>query len=65
MSKPTPPYYHKEESSDVYYWDVYCSKNHYPASGWKKQTLNPEENNATSVRKSSAFKGFLYVFARC
>jgi len=41
MSKPSPPYYYKENSSDAYHWHTNCSKNHYPAPGWKKSYTAP------------------------
>ena len=41
MSKPTPPYYYKEHSSDAYHWERSCSRNHYPAPGWKTSPTPP------------------------
>jgi hypothetical protein len=41
MSKPSPPYYYKEEGSDTYHWERRCSKNKYPAAGWKKSNTRP------------------------
>ncbi len=40
MSKPSAPYYYKE-GSDTYHWETSCSKNHYPAPGWKKTFTRP------------------------
>ncbi len=40
MSKPSPPYYYKEDS-DTYHWETSCRKNHYPAPGWKKSNTRP------------------------
>jgi hypothetical protein len=37
MSVAKAPYYYKEGNpSDAYHWETSCSKNYYPASGWKK-----------------------------
>ena len=41
MSKPKAPYYYKENSSDAYHWETKCSKNKYPAPGWKKSNVAP------------------------
>ncbi len=43
MSKPSSPYYYKESDSDAYHWETSCSKNHYPASGWKKSNTQPSK----------------------
>jgi hypothetical protein len=41
MSDPKAPYYYKESDSDAYHWETSCSKNHYPAAGWKKSNTKP------------------------
>jgi len=41
MSKPSAPYYYKETGSDAYHWEKSCSKNRYPAPGWKKSDRAP------------------------
>ena len=40
MSKPSAPYYYKEEDSDVYHWEK-CHKNFHPAEGWEKTNEKP------------------------
>ena len=40
MSKPKAPYYYKE-GNDTYHWETSCSKNQYPAPGWKKTNEQP------------------------
>ena len=40
MSKPQSPYYYKKDS-DTYHWENSCSKNHYPAEGWVKDSNKP------------------------
>lgn len=40
MLIPKGPYYYKE-SSDTYHWETSCSKNSYPANGWKKVSVKP------------------------
>ena len=37
MSKPKALYYYKKEGSDVYQWELSCSKNHSPKEGWMKK----------------------------
>ena len=41
MSQPKAPYYYKEHGSDAYHWETSCSRNHYPAAGWKKSNTKP------------------------
>lgn len=45
MSKPNPPYYFIENKidSDTYHWESNCSKNHYPAKGWVKDSHQPSD----------------------
>lgn len=63
MSTPSAPYYYKE-GSDTYHWETSCSKNHYPATDWKKRMFvrrrnsaranklkQPLSTNATQIRK--------------
>lgn len=40
MSRPSAPYYHKEDS-DTYHWESSCSRNNYPGPGWKKTDTPP------------------------
>ncbi len=40
MSTPKSPYYYKEER-DAYHWETSCSRNYYPATGWKKSEKPP------------------------
>jgi len=50
MSIPSAPYYYKE-GSDTYHWETSCSKNNYPAQGWKKTNSRPSQrNSAMSAR---------------
>lgn len=52
MSKPKAPYYYKENSSDAYHWELSCSNNHYPASGWKKSDNPPRGREQCNQCKS-------------
>jgi hypothetical protein len=38
---PKPPYYYRAEGSDTYHWEKSCSRNHYPAPGWKVSNTKP------------------------
>jgi len=40
MSKPSSPYYHKNDS-DTYHWETSCHLNNYPAKGWEKTDTKP------------------------
>jgi len=52
MSKPSAPYYYKENSSDAYHWEILCSKNHYPDPGWKKSDTAPSGREQCNECKS-------------
>jgi len=52
MSKPSAPYYYKENSSDAYHWETSCSKNNYPAPGWKKSYTPPAGREQCNECKS-------------
>lgn len=41
MSNPASLYYYKETGSDAYHWEKSCSRNHYPAAGWKASQSKP------------------------
>ncbi|HWR82761.1 MAG TPA: hypothetical protein VN285_05635 [Candidatus Deferrimicrobium sp.] len=46
MSKAKPPYYFKDDPTvDNYHWETSCSKNNYPAPGWKKSDTLPSGKN--------------------
>ena len=51
MSKLNAPYYYKEDS-DTYHWEKSCSKNHYPAPGWKKSETKPRGKEQCNECKS-------------
>ncbi|MFQ5730095.1 MAG: hypothetical protein ACE5GN_07020 [Waddliaceae bacterium] len=51
MSRPAAPYYYKE-GSDTYHWESSCSKNHYPAQGWKKVYSAPSGKEQCNECKS-------------
>jgi hypothetical protein len=51
MSKPSPPYYYKEDS-DTYHWETSCRKNHYPDPGWKKSNTKPAGREQCNECKS-------------
>ncbi len=52
MSTPSLPYYYKERGSIVYHWETSCSKNHYPAPGWKKSDARPSVREQCNECKS-------------
>ena len=53
MSKPSPPYYYKEKNGrDTYHWETSCSKNYYPAPGWKKSNDKPSGKEQCNECKS-------------
>jgi hypothetical protein len=49
MSTPSAPYYYKE-GSDTYHWETSCSKNHYPAPGWKKTNSQPSKEQCNECK---------------
>jgi hypothetical protein len=49
MSAPSAPYYYKE-GSDTYHWETSCSKNHYPAQGWKKTNTRPSKEQCNECK---------------
>lgn len=51
MSKPSPAYYYKE-GSDTYHWERSCSKNHYPAPGWKRTNTRPSRKEQCNECKT-------------
>jgi len=51
MSNPSAPYYYKVDG-DTYHWETSCSKNHYPADGWKKTWEKPSGKEQCNECKS-------------
>jgi hypothetical protein len=51
MSTPSAPYYYKE-GGDTYHWETSCSKNYYPAPGWKKTWTKPSGKEQCNECKS-------------
>lgn len=49
MATPNAPYYYKE-GSDTYHWETSCSKNHYPAPGWKKTNIRPSKEQCNECK---------------
>jgi len=49
MSTPSAPYYYKE-GSDTYHWETSCSKNYYPALGWKKTNSKPSKEQCNECK---------------
>lgn len=49
MSAPNAPYYYKE-AHDTYHWETSCSKNNYPAPGWKKTNTRPSKEQCNECK---------------
>jgi len=51
MSEPEAPYYYKV-GRDTYHWETSCTKNNYPAPGWKKTNTKPSGKEQCNECKS-------------
>ena len=52
MSKPTAPYYYKDDANvaEAYHWETSCSKNHYPDAGWTRSWTKPNKEECNECK---------------
>ena len=60
MSKPSAPFYYKKFGSDTYHWELLCSRNFYPKSGWKTSKRPPSGREQCNECKTTEEDDYEY-----